>query len=101
MSRSYGRLPDGRELTEELADELAEKTSAQLDAMPPEELAERTVRIGRPPSGDGPGSVVVVRLDRRLREALDTVAAKEEKTRSEIVREALTNYLLVPRLRRP
>ena len=49
--------------------------------------------VGRPPLGDGPSSVVQVRVDPALGDALAARAADDATTASEIVRRALRAYL--------
>jgi predicted HicB family RNase H-like nuclease len=48
---------------------------------------------GRPSLGDGPARAVQVRLDPQLHAALEQRAKADHKTPSEIVREALHEYL--------
>jgi predicted HicB family RNase H-like nuclease len=50
---------------------------------------------GRPSLGDGPARAVQVRLDPQLHAALEQRAKADHKTFSEIVREALHEYLAV------
>ena len=50
-------------------------------------------RMGRPPLGDGPSSVIQVRLDEQLRQQLAERAATEHSTPSAIVRDALKAWL--------
>ena len=78
----------GQEITqldiEQMADE-AERgySDAQL----------RHVGRGRPAMGDGPAKAVQARLDPELHAALERRAKADQKTSSEIVREALHEYL--------
>ncbi|HTN99719.1 MAG TPA: ribbon-helix-helix protein, CopG family [Microthrixaceae bacterium] len=51
---------------------------------------------GRPMIGDAPDEVVPVRLDPALKHAVESRAAAEETTASEIIREALRRFLDVP-----
>ena len=48
---------------------------------------------GRPSLGDGPARAVQARLDPQLHAALEQRAKEDHKTSSEIVREALHEYL--------
>ena len=48
---------------------------------------------GRPPLGDGPARAVQARLDPDLHAALERRAKADHKSTSEIVREALHEYL--------
>jgi hypothetical protein len=85
--KTYGHMRDGRPITDELIQELADEAEGGYD---PESLRPR----GRPSlSGEGPSPVVQVRLDRALRSRLDEVAEREQATPSEIVRRALNAYL--------
>jgi hypothetical protein len=85
--KTYGRTKDGRSITDELIQEMADEAEAGYD---PEELRPR----GRPSlSGEGRSPVVQVRLDRALRGRLDEAAEREQATPSEIVRRALDAYL--------
>jgi predicted HicB family RNase H-like nuclease len=53
----------------------------------------RHVGRGRPSLGDGPAKAVQARLDPELHAALERRAKADQKTSSEIVREALREYL--------
>ena len=53
----------------------------------------RHVGRGRPAMGDGPAKAVQARLDPELHAALERRAKADQKTSSEIVREALQEYL--------
>lgn len=85
--KSYGRTPSGIELTEEVLERAAAQAEAGWDV----ETLRR--RPGRPPMGNGPASVLPVRLDPELRAALDERAASDDTTVSAVVREALREYL--------
>ena len=56
-----------------------------------DELLSR--RRGRPSMGSGPADVVPVRLDLELRRAVETRAARDDATTSEVIRSALRRYL--------
>ena len=76
----------GIPLTEELLDELVAEAERGYDPV--------TLRpLGRPALGDGPSTVVQVRVDPKLREALAARAEGDATTPSEIVRRALRAYL--------
>lgn len=81
------RLPDGRRLTNELAEEIAE--SALTAAR------RRNLIPGRKSlSKSGAHSPVVhFRLSEDLHQALETRAAEEGKTLSKVAREAIEQYL--------
>lgn len=87
--KSYGRSKTGVELTEELLEEMAAQAEAGLD------IATLRRRPGRPAMGTGPAETLPVRLDPRLRRAVDDRAARDHTTVSEVVREALRHYLKV------
>ena len=55
----------------------------------------RHVGRGRPALGDGPARAIQARLDPELHAALERRARADQKTSSEIVREALHEYLSV------
>jgi hypothetical protein len=83
---NYGTHKDGTPVTE-----------AEVQAWTDE--AERGYDIpalrkrGRPALGDGPSAVVPVRLDDALEAALEARAGAEQVSRSEVIREALREYL--------
>lgn len=77
----------GVELTEERVRRLADDAERGYH---PEELRRRR---GRPPLGREAASVFHVRLEPRLRAALDRRADEDATTASEIVRRALREYL--------
>lgn len=52
-------------------------------------------RGGRPPMGSGPADVVPVRLDPDLKLAVERRAELDQMTTSEVIREALRQYLNV------
>lgn len=81
----------GRLLTDDDLDAIAEEVEhAEYDV---EEL--KTRRRGRPRLGSAPAEVVPVRLDPELKSAVDARAEAEQRTTSEIIREALRRYLNV------
>jgi hypothetical protein len=86
--RSYGKTASGKEITEDLVEELADEAEAGYDV---EETLRR--RGGRPPIGSGPASVESVRLDPELREALAERARRDRETPSSVIRRALRRYL--------
>lgn len=86
--KTYGKTKSGRPITDELIAELAGKAEAGYDV---EELLRR--RGGRPPMGSSAASVESVRLDPELSEALRNQAEKEGRTNSDVIREALRQYL--------
>jgi len=88
--RTYGKTASGKEITDELVEELADKAEAGHDV---EETLRR--RGGRPPIGSGPASVESVRLEPEVREALAERAERDHETASSVIRKALRSYLKV------
>ena len=86
--KSYGKTKSGQPITDELVEELAEKAEAGYDV---NEMLRR--RGGRPPMGTAAASVESVRLDPELSEALREQAQREGRTNSDVIREALREYL--------
>ncbi len=87
--RTHGRSKAGVELTDEVLERMADEAEEGLD------VAKLRRRPGRPAMGSGPADSFPVRLEPELRRALDERAAKDERSASEIVREALRRYLKV------
>lgn len=91
MTKKPGvKTASGKEITDELVDELAGKAEAGYDV---EELLRR--RGGRPPLGTAPATVESVRLEPELREALAERASRDNETPSSVIRKALRKYLNV------
>jgi hypothetical protein len=86
--KTYGKTKSGRPITAEMIAELADKAEAGYDV---DEMLRR--RGGRPPMGTSAASVESVRLDPELSEALREQATKEGRTNSDVIREALRQYL--------
>ncbi len=86
--RSYGRTRSGKLITDELVEEAAKRAEEGFDV---DEILRR--RGGRPPMGSAAASVESVRLDPELSDALRARAAKEGRTNSDLIREALRRYL--------
>lgn len=79
----------GRVLTDEDLDRMADEvanTDYDVEWL-------KTRRVGRPPIGSGPASVVPVRIDPELKAAIDARAEADECTTSELIREAIRRYL--------
>lgn len=73
-----------------VTDAMIEAWAGEAEAgHPVEQLRKR----GRRPVGDGPGSVVPVRMDAALLEALAKRAEKEHVSRSEAIRAAVRAWL--------
>jgi Ribbon-helix-helix protein, copG family len=87
-------LPDGTVRTEADYQQMAvEAEEMEIDV----DKLRRTgkFRMGRPPLGDGPSSVIQVRLDDQLRQQLTERAASEHSTPSAVVRDAIKAWLHV------
>lgn len=69
---------------------MIEAWAAEAEAGYPAELLRKR---GRRPIGDGPGSVVPVRMDAALLEALSERAEREHVSRSEAIRSAVRAWL--------
>ncbi len=85
---NLGKTLSGKVIDEELIDALAQKAEAGFDV---DEILRR--RGGRPPMGSSAASVESVRLDPELQNALNERATSEGRTNSELIRNALRNYL--------
>jgi hypothetical protein len=83
----YGRSKTGVELTEVVLDRMAEDAEAGLD------VTRLRRRPGRPAGDQPPAETLPVRLDPELRQALNELAATDDTTVSEVVREAPRRYL--------
>ena len=82
----------GVPVTDELEEDLAARTLAELAAMSDEEVEARkrepgtlAKRLGRPRLGEGESVLLRVRLPRDLAALLDTAVAKTGRSRSEVV----------------
>ena len=87
--KTYGRSKAGVELTDEVLQQMAEEAETGLD------VSKLRRRPGRPSMGSGPADTFPVRLEPELRKAVDDRAAKDHTTASDVVREALREYLRV------
>ena len=86
-TRRY-RTKSGKVLTDADIEALADEAERGYDI---EVLKSR--RRGRPMLGTAPAEVVPVRLDPNLKEAVETRAAEDHTTTSEIIRQALRRFL--------
>lgn len=86
--KPLGKTQGGKEIDSDLLDALTEKAEIGFDT---EEILRR--RGGRPPMGSSAASVESVRLDPELQLALDRQAVTEGRTNSELIRNALRDYL--------
>jgi predicted HicB family RNase H-like nuclease len=78
----------GQEITQHDIERMADEAERGYS-----EAELRHVGRGRPAMGDGPAKAVQARLDPELHAALERRAKADQKTSSEIVREALQEYL--------
>lgn len=88
--RNYGHTSSGRPITGSEVEALASEAEAGYDV---DELLARRGKRGRPPLGSAPASVESVRLDPELRQKLAERAQSTGTTTSEIIREALREFL--------
>ncbi|MDA8290165.1 MAG: ribbon-helix-helix domain-containing protein [Actinomycetota bacterium] len=88
--RIYGRTRHGEPITDETIERFAEEAERGYE---PGQLKGRRRGPGRPPLGDAAKSVESVRLDPALREKIVRRAARDGVTVSEVIREALREYL--------
>ena len=86
--KSVGRTKTGVELTENVLNRLAAEAETGLD------LSKLRRRPGRPSMGSGLADTLPVRLDPELRKAVDDRAIADDTTASDVVREALRQYLI-------
>lgn len=87
--KNYGKTPSGRELTDEVLDEMVVEAEAGYD------LSKAKIRPGpgrRPTLGDVAAPVESVRLGTELGRALAERATKEGTTKAEVIRRALRAY---------
>ena len=83
-----GETIDGTPVTDEMIEGWANEAEAGYDVPT---LRKR----GRPTIGDGPATVVPVRMDEALLQALNARAEKEHVSRSEAIREAIRAWTQV------
>lgn len=88
--RTYGRTKSGKVITDADIEKYAAEAEAGIDV---DELIRRRGKRGRPTLGSGPASVESVRLDPELRDALASRAEAEGTSTSEVIRQALRDYL--------
>lgn len=79
---------DGTPVTDEMIEQWADEAEAGYDVAA---LRKR----GRPTVGEGPTTVVPVRMDKALLEALNARAEQEHVSRSEAIREAIRAWTQV------
>jgi hypothetical protein len=88
--RTHGRTKSGKPITDADIEKYAAEGEAGYDV---DELINRRGKRGRPTLGSGPASVESVRLDPELRDALASRAEAEGTSTSEVIRQALRDYL--------
>ncbi|AXE37297.1 CopG family ribbon-helix-helix protein [Acidipropionibacterium virtanenii] len=86
MAKSYGTV-DGVEITDDVIEDLVSNAEAGFPGVTPHRMP------GRPALGSGPAKTVAVRLDPKLLEALRQRAEHDDQTPSEVIREALRQFL--------
>ncbi len=79
----------GKPVTDADIERMVEEAEAGYD------IGKLRPRGGRPSMGSGPAEVVPVRLDPELRAAVEARATADDTTTSEIIREALRQFLRV------
>ena len=88
--KTYGHTTSGRPITDADVQRLAEEAERGYDV---DALVARRNKRGRPALGSAPASVESVRLDPELRDQLTARAQADGPTPSEIIRQALRDYL--------
>jgi predicted transcriptional regulator len=88
--RIYGHTRSGRAITDADIEALAAEAEAGYDV---DQLIARRGKRGRPALGSSPASVESVRLDPELRDQLADRAQQSGTTTSEVIREALRQFL--------
>jgi predicted transcriptional regulator len=83
-----GEKINGTPVTDEMIQAWADEAEAGYDV-------EKLRKKGRPTVGDGPGTVVPVRMDTALLEALNACAEQNHVSRSEAIREAVRAWTQV------
>ena len=88
MPNDHGRTKNGKPITDEMVEALADEADAGYDV---DEIIRR--RGGRPSMGSAAASVESVRLDPDLKRQLLLRAAEEHISVSEAIRRAVRQYL--------
>jgi len=92
MSSSHGTRSDGTPITDEMVEALAEEAEQGYD-VDQILLRRQPGQPGRPLLGSSAASVESVRLDPELKRDLLLRAAREQVSVSELIRQALRQYL--------
>ena len=85
MPIDHGKLNDGRAITDEMVEKMADEAEAGYDV----DEIERRRTGGRPATGSRPASVEPVLLDPELKRELLLRASKDGVSVSEVIRKAL------------
>jgi uncharacterized protein (DUF4415 family) len=88
--KTYGHTTSGKPITDADVQRLAEEAERGYDV---DALIARRNKRGRPALGSAPASVESVRLDPELRDRLTARAHADGTTPSEVIRQALRDYL--------
>jgi uncharacterized protein (DUF4415 family) len=88
--KTYGHTTSGKPITEADVQRLAEEAERGYDV---DAVIARRNKRGRPALGSAPASVESVRLDPELRDQLTARAQADGTTPSEVIRQALRDYL--------
>ena len=88
MTKVHGHKKDGRPITDEMVEAMADEAEAGYDV---DEIIRR--RAGRPLMGSAAASVESVRLDPELKRELILRAAQDRISVSEAIRRAVREYL--------
>jgi len=88
--KTYGHTRSGQPITDADVQRLAEEAERGYDV---DALIARRNKRGRPALGSAPASVESVRLDPELRDQLTARAQADGTTPSEVIRQALRDYL--------
>lgn len=86
----HGHTASGKQITDADVQRLADEAERGYDV---DAVIARRGRRGRPALGSAPSSVESVRLDPELREQLSERARVDGTTTSEVIRQALRDYL--------
>lgn len=87
---AHGNHGPGRSISDEDIQRLADEAERGYDV---DALIARRGKRGRPTLGSAPASVESVRLDPELRDQLAERAKADGTSASEVIRQALRNYL--------
>jgi len=89
MTKNPKRTSTGRVLSDDEIDRISDEV-ARNDVDTNELL---TRKRGRPLAGSAPGEVVAIRMEPKLREAVQALAASRNQSVSAVVRDALTDLV--------